>query len=516
MLLALLLSYAAKGHTTVFGSEQGQLSQLQGTWIAAKPSSFLYRLNIAGDKVTIDQSPQAQPIHGYMVLPTREAGAVDLVLEHAGDAKGIFRMHDNQLDLCIDSSFSGKRPSEIGQSGFETIRLEKLPQIRPLIESPSRARKSLQLLRPTGQYEVGRIAFHVIDSERDDPNFTDLHQHYREWAVHLWYPALRSQAPRADYYPNFAIISNALGKDAMADELEDAADKIDKVGGNSKLDAAPLITKFPLIIFMPGQGYSSYHYTALIEDLVSHGYVVAGIEDTFFADAVVFENERIEKFAADRWQQAQNYTETIAFDQSISRMLADDALDTLRQLRGLPARYGSSFPNIDFSRVGVMGHSIGARGMALATQMNSEIRCCVDLDGFSPGGTTVSNFGGYEMHVPFMLIRSNDQQPPNDVMAQAKMTVRNFGDWSARAKGQRYGFYQRTGSEAFEADVTRKDFNHASFSDVALIVPGAQQVEKTMGLIRNLVTGFFDRELKGRRAGFSAETGCEVHRFGAK
>lgn len=45
--------------------------------------------------------------------------------------------------------------------------------------------------------------------------------------------------------------------------------------------AANSSRQFPLVIFSHRVGSSGFNYTCLIEDLVSHGYVVASIEHTF-------------------------------------------------------------------------------------------------------------------------------------------------------------------------------------------------------------------------------------------
>ncbi len=57
------------------------------------------------------------------------------------------------------------------------------------------------------------------------------------------------------------------------------------------IDRAPIAsspTPFPVTTFSHGLGGSGFEYTLLIEDLVSHGYVVASIEHTYMAKAIWF------------------------------------------------------------------------------------------------------------------------------------------------------------------------------------------------------------------------------------
>jgi hypothetical protein len=47
---------------------------------------------------------------------------------------------------------------------------------------------------------------------------------------------------------------------------------------------------FPVVVFSHGKGSTGFVYTSPIEDLVSHGYVVASIEHTGSAPAVLFQD----------------------------------------------------------------------------------------------------------------------------------------------------------------------------------------------------------------------------------
>ncbi|GHO69804.1 hypothetical protein KSC_086960 [Ktedonobacter sp. SOSP1-52] len=58
----------------------------------------------------------------------------------------------------------------------------------------------------------------------------------------------------------------------------------------------PLATnqaRYPVLIFSPGMGLLPTDYTTLIEDLVSHGYIVVGIAPTYSASAVAFADGRV-------------------------------------------------------------------------------------------------------------------------------------------------------------------------------------------------------------------------------
>lgn len=500
-LCAGLLPVSFPGLAMAFAHRHESPRNLQGIWIAGDKSPLLYRLRIDGDSIVIFQSPVAQPVHGYIALGhVGLVATIDMVLEHLGTSRGIYRQLGSDLDLSLNTKFDDKaRPEAFGRAGFATLHLHRYRPIQEMAEeSAKQAAGAVTLLAPSGPFRVGRRYLHLTDSSRDDPNFDDLHQHYRELAVHLWYPALAG-GTRAAYYPYLPQVRKAIGENGLRDEMEDAYPVIGRTCSHTLVGAPPALTLggSPLVIFMPGQGFNSTHYTALIEDLVSHGYVVAGIEDTYYADAVAFEKGRTETFAAARWQKPSNYAETVAFDQEISDMLAADILFVLDQLRT------SSSSRIDFNRVGLMGHSVGGRGAARAAQLDRRFKACVDLDGFSPGGTPFSNFGGVEMRCPFMLLRARDRTPPINEMQSVNMTLRGYRDWLKRAADQRDAFYSRTGSTAVEVSLGVPGYNHASFTDLPLLSPGsnAQRRDRTlaMRMTRSYVRAFFDQELLGKK-----------------
>ena len=61
---------------------------------------------------------------------------------------------------------------------------------------------------------------------------------------------------------------------------------------------------FPVLLFSHGFGESSLTYSAQLEDLASHGYVVFGIEHPFDAYALRLPGDRIVPFAKAKWDSA--------------------------------------------------------------------------------------------------------------------------------------------------------------------------------------------------------------------
>jgi dienelactone hydrolase len=130
---------------------------------------------------------------------------------------------------------------------------------------------------------------------------------------------------------------------------------------------------FPVVLFSPGFGESHSLYTALLEDLASHGFVVIALDHTHETAAVQLPGGVV--------------AQTINFDprdqalkRRILRAREDDVeaviekLSALRAARRLPR-------SADLTRVGMFGHSLGGRTAVDLLRRRSRLACAADLDG---------------------------------------------------------------------------------------------------------------------------------------
>ena len=115
------------------------------------------------------------------------------------------------------------------------------------------------------------------------------------------------------------------------------------------LPAGRLGGRFPLLLFSPGFGGTPVDYSSQLEDLASHGYVVAGLDHA--ADLL----DAFEPRAA---------------------LWAQDLLAAKQMLLRSPLR-----GRIDANRIGAFGHSHGGRSAAAACLLDSAIRACLNQDG---------------------------------------------------------------------------------------------------------------------------------------
>lgn len=257
-------------------------------------------------------------------------------------------------------------------------------------KSVSQAAAVPQLPTPSGSYGIGRTGYNWTDSTRPD-RFSSNRQGYRELMVYAWYPTSgKTSETRGTYLPGAKRMDAA--PEIQRFMREDYAGNWPLIVSGAivshAVDNAPVGKEpsfFPVVILSHGLGGSGFGYTALIEDLVSHGYVVAAIEHTGTAGAVAFPNGRLVPFH--QYAPPPGLSPEERFKQMMASMAegieegADDVrfvLDRLMQLN----RVRSEFERrLDPNRVVAMGHSAGAEFAARACQLDARFAACMDLDG---------------------------------------------------------------------------------------------------------------------------------------
>lgn len=136
-----------------------------------------------------------------------------------------------------------------------------------------------KLPSPTGSYKIGTFIIHMTDTSRKDI-WGDKPDRFREISMQVWYPTQVSKEQKTvPYFPDARLI-DAMRKDGFYDQKPEVIDGWKDVSTHSVLNAQIIKSphKLPLILFSHGLGMPRSHYTSFIEDLASHGYIVAAID----------------------------------------------------------------------------------------------------------------------------------------------------------------------------------------------------------------------------------------------
>lgn len=227
------------------------------------------------------------------------------------------------------------------------------------------ARRERTLPAPTGPYAVGRRSFAWVDETRPDPLAPDPAAK-REMFVWAWYPAAKAPgAALAPYLP-----------DAWLRQLHrgDEEQRLDRVHAHA-LEGAPVSdaeAAFPVLIFAPGMGMEPTHYTALAEEIASHGYVVIAVTHPYSTPAVVYPDGRVARAEESRVPFAWL---------TMVPIFGADLVSVLDHVVAEHDRGDAFFARLDPARVGVFGHSFGGAAAAEACRRDPRFRAGMDMDG---------------------------------------------------------------------------------------------------------------------------------------
>lgn len=333
--------------------------------------------------------------------------------------------------------------------------------------------------KPTGTWDVGKRLVEWTDNSRID--ITDS-SHKRMVPVWVWYPIDKSDTSTSQY---------AL-PETWRKEQRIYLDKKIGINGASfiqslkvwaKNDALPASTKekFPVLVFGPGYTWLPTDYSTIIEDIVSHGYIVVGYVPTGFSGASQLSNGKIIRGTLTVQQQ------DIVFD---------DALFVRNNLYRLANSWLKD--NMDVSRVGIFGHSQGGAAAIVVSARDTSIKAFVNFDG-----DLMDNALKVKVMQP-ALILSNDER-----VGMATATSKWDREGRERSEYRRHADLVRaTDKNKVALRIRINDIRHLNFTDLSLVPPGTMTQEEmknkigqvngieTLRTIAEITREFFDAWLK--------------------
>jgi len=329
--------------------------------------------------------------------------------------------------------------------------------------------------------------------------------------VDVWYPADPSSGAIAPYLDAQAF-EKALGTTGFRDQFRGASDAIlhgvkthATIGAPFAGSAGGKATRRPVLIFSPGGGMVREAYAAQLEDLASHGYIIAAISHPFDAILVVLPGGKSIEYDSKRWPTIPSLEGVVNLNQ-----LEWHAEDIRFVLDQLIAAHDSASPELPFApyidpqSVGAFGHSFGGMAAARACQMDSRLKACLDQDGVAAKQPYSLGPRGWGMDQAFMLIERapsatslSDQE-----LAQLKLTRQKADDLLRRIDEKHKDALRNTGKGSYDVVLTNKNTSHMDFSDLSIL--GAQtaaefQMRKEfLEVVEEYTRAFFSEYLGGR------------------
>jgi hypothetical protein len=247
---------------------------------------------------------------------------------------------------------------------------------------------------PSGPFGIGTRTFSVVDSTRVD-FATVSSSKPRRLLAQVWYPAKAS-----------GVLSPLIDDPLLPSVLEEALklppilDFLGTLGSYARPGAAPRSGSYPLLIFLSGLAGFRQSNLFQVEYLVSHGYVVVGVDVPGISATVSFpDGSRVPALAA--------------------KAAGDLVLQSVAPESRAPRLYGREYPEgiipeltrdvhatlafldefskegffgfIDLSRIGAFGVSLG--GITVAELLRTDYRLKAGLMMDSPAPVSVVNEG---------------------------------------------------------------------------------------------------------------------------
>ena len=235
--------------------------------------------------------------------------------------------------------------------------------------------------RPTGPYAIGTATYQWVDAHRPEV-FTADPDDRRELMAQIWYPAEDlPSSPRAPYMPDARVVAQALERFLGAPASAFAQLRDITTNAVALAPVAAGDDRYPVLLLLVGlKGSYRQVQTFQVEELASHGYVVAAIDQPYSAAMVVFPDGRQAAYD-DRWDPPHS-----AFMDAHIPYLAQDVVFTLDRLAALDHADANGIlqGRLDLGRVGLVGHSFGAVVGGEACRIEPRFRACLLEEAFMP------------------------------------------------------------------------------------------------------------------------------------
>jgi dienelactone hydrolase len=352
-------------------------------------------------------------------------------------------------------------------------------------------RAPIELPTPTGSFAVGRSSFYWLEGVRAE-EFAPVPGSKRELVVWIWYPAGAAKGSRAEYLPlpwREALRRN--GGVLMTDFLTRDLAQV-RVHSIENAGLAPDQRRYPVVILRAGSAALVTGYTALAEDLASHGYIVVGPDAAYRTTIVVRPDGRVISRSPKSNLELLSPSERVRLAAHLMSMWSEDIGFVIGQLAKLDAADPAArfTGRLDLDHLGVVGHSLGGATAAHFCHEDARCKAGIDLDGrlFGP----VIQQG---LRQPFMFVLEDHDRVSDPTGREILADIQSV--------------YARLPVDS-RLRIALRGSNHFSFSDQILLksqlllgmmrhtgVVGSLEGRRGLRITADYLSSYFDVYLKG-------------------
>lgn len=362
--------------------------------------------------------------------------------------------------------------------------------------------------KPAGPYAIGTLTYHWVDPSRPEL-FTPDPDDHRELMVQIWYPAEdQTSAQRAPYIPDAEAVAPALAYVTHYPRFLFTHFKYIKTNAVPSAPMANDQPSYPVLVYLTGlDGFRSAS-TFQIEALVSHGYIVLGLDQPGAAAMVRLPDgreisgrprENIQPLISQSVE-PQPGTPTLygeALPDGIIPYFAKDASFALDQLD----RLNQDDPNriltgrLDLEHAGVFGISLGGMNAAEACLKDPRLKACLIMD----------------VNITEDVVKAGLKLPTLFVSRDAgtmRLERERAGGWTEKDIALTLGtmrlVYQNLPGNGYYVEIP--NMFHLNFTDAPYWSPvtsligltGPVNRQRGFEIVNAYSLAFFDKELKGK------------------
>ncbi|NUU64436.1 alpha/beta hydrolase family protein [Paenibacillus agri] len=337
--------------------------------------------------------------------------------------------------------------------------------------------------KPAGPYKIGTVTYDWKDDQRDEvltPDTSDK----RELMVQVWYPADAKAKGKTEFYHSEPdIFAEGYSKVFNMPKLLFTAFGKVRTHAIENAEISNAESSYPVLIFSHGLSGTKMQNTFQIELLVSHGYIVVGIDHTYSSTASIFQDGRV------AYYQPIDMTSTGPMDQLNDQWVGDAefVLDQVEKLAANDPEHRFT-GRMDMNHVGMFGHSFGGATSVQMVMKDARIKAAINMDGVLYGKLRIPEEG---LNKPFLMMSADSslealQSTDNSELSDlGKKLMERFDHI---ADGGNYW-------------MTIKNMTHMGFTDIYLLSPLFQFLQKgnireAQSLINEYSLDFFDHYLK--------------------
>lgn len=365
--------------------------------------------------------------------------------------------------------------------------------------------------KPTGSLPVGTQIMHFVDETRKE-TFTKDTNDKRELMVQIWYPAqnIAGKKPLQLMPDGNAFFVESLREDTVKNEKASRfiSDYLKYVKSHSyeNAEVSDASNTYPMILLSHGLAMSRLMYISQAENLASQGYIVVGIDYTYYAAATKFPDGRIACF--DMSTLPSDDKKDYEHMGKVCEVLQKDGEYIIDQFTKINNGEidGILKGKIDLKNIGALGHSMGGGLSYELCYSDSRIKAGVDLDGLI---YNVDNVKG--LNKPFLFFYADLSMKKNKMITnhQVPDQMQNMNEKDQEYMLNIYKHIYETMDETVKNGgyiIHIKGSEHNNYTDLPLFTPMANAMglagtingKRGSGIINRYVLEFFDKYLKGK------------------